>query len=62
MEQSEVFDLPVLVEVIHDVDRVLEKKEGVVTSDAIILDRCPGWLNLVPSIVENLRDVWVITF
>lgn len=31
-------------------------------SDAIILDRCPGWLNLVPSIVENLRDVWVITF
>ena len=34
-------------EVINDVDRNLYGKENVITSDAVILDQCVSWFNLV---------------
>lgn len=42
-------DSPVQVDfsVINDVDRALYTKETVVTGDAIILDQCASWFNLV---------------
>ena len=49
------------VRVIADVDRTLERLDGVVSGDAIILDRCGSWLNLMPEIVKQLEDVWIIS-
>lgn len=46
------FSFEVQVELIHNVDTVLEKLEHVITSDAIILDRCISWINLNKKIIE----------
>ena len=35
---------------------VLEKLENVITSDAIILDRCRSWINLNRRIIEDNID------
>lgn len=39
--------------VIHDVDRHLYEQEAVVTSDAIILDHCKSWFNLVRRAIDR---------
>lgn len=51
MIQSDYF-VEISVQVIHDVDRVLEKREYVVTSDAIILNKCISWINLNGYLLE----------
>lgn len=43
----------VRTEVIHNVDTTLEKLENVITSDAIILDKCGSWINLNSRIIEE---------
>ena len=40
-------------EVINDVDRMLYNKENVITADAIILDKCHSWFNLVRPAIER---------
>ncbi len=47
-------DSPVKVDfsVINDVDRTLYTKDTVVTGDAIILDRCASWFNLVRRAID----------
>ena len=40
-------------DVVSDVDRRLYEKENVITSDAVILDRCKSWFNLVRRAVES---------
>ena len=47
------FHFEVQVEVIQNVDTVLEKLDNVITSDAIILDRCISWINLNKKILEE---------
>ena len=42
--------------VINDVDRVLQKLENVITSDAIILDKCQSWINLNKTIIEQYEN------
>lgn len=44
----------VQVEVIHHVDAVLEKLDYVITSDAIILDKCVSWINLNKEIIKDM--------
>ena len=39
-------------EVVSDVDKLLYDRENVVTSDAIILDRCRSWFNLVRRAID----------
>jgi hypothetical protein len=57
---SKNYKLKTEVEVINDVDRVLEKLEGVITSDAIIIDKCVSWFNLNKSIIyENVNNPWI---
>ncbi len=54
---------PVRVEVTLDprVDGVLSWMEGVVTADAIILDRCSSWYDLNSGIVRDMiPDAWVL--
>jgi len=48
-------DSPVQVDfsVIPDVDRYLYKQEAVVTGDAIILDHCKSWFNLVRRAIDR---------
>lgn len=60
LELANGYDLKVSVNVIHDVDRVLEKLSCVISSDAIILNKCKSWVNLVSTIISDLPDVWVI--
>jgi len=54
------FPLTVDVVVIHDVDRTLQKMSGVISSDAIILNHCESYVNILPEIIEGLEDVWLI--
>lgn len=57
---SENYKIKTDVEVINDVDRVLEKLEGVITSDAIIIDKCVSWCNLNKSIIEeSITNPWI---
>lgn len=60
LEESEKYEINVVVEVINDVDRVLEKCGGVISADAIILDHCESWLNLMPEILRDVSGVWMI--
>ena len=53
LELSEPYQVEVIVSVIPDVDRVLYTKEGVITSDAVILDNCSSWINLTPYLLKE---------
>ncbi len=48
----------VQAEVIHNVDTTLEKLENVITSDAIILDKCISWINLNSRIIEESMEAY----
>lgn len=41
------------VQNINNVDQVLSTLENVVTSDAIILDKCKSWFNLTKAAIQN---------
>lgn len=63
MELLSQFGFEVQVEVINNVDSVLEKLDNVITSDAIILDKCISWINLNKRIIEeNMGDYPYIDF
>lgn len=57
---AQEYGVSVQTRIIPDVDRVLEQMEGVISGDAIILNRCENWLNIMPSIVEKMEFVWKI--
>lgn len=51
------------IEVIPGVDSVLEKLNHVITSDAIILDKCVSWINLNRRILEeNMPEYSYVNF
>lgn len=61
LEQAAGWGLPVSVELAANADAVLDKKERIVTSDSVLLDRCASWLNLSAMIVrESIQDAWVV--
>ena len=47
-------ELQIEVENIDNVDSILQSKENVVSSDAIILDNCISWINLNRNIIEEM--------
>lgn len=49
------FTFEVEVKVINNVDAVLEELDNVITSDAIILDKCVSWINLNAKIMEEMN-------
>lgn len=57
---AEKHDILVEVQIITDVDHVLEQLPGVISGDAIILNRCMSWLNILPEIVAQIETVWKI--
>lgn len=49
------------VELVNNADTILSASEQVVSSDAIVLNNCSSWYNLVANIVEEkLTDIPVI--
>jgi len=54
------YKLSVQTRIIPDVDRVLEQMEGVISGDAIILNRCKSWLNVMPLVIGQNEHVWKI--
>ena len=50
------------IQIIDDVDRILWEKTNVITSDAIILDHCSSWGNLLAGCAKNheakVLQVW----
>ena len=59
-QSAQEYGVSVQTQIIPDVDRVLGKMEGVISGDAIILNRCENWLNIMPAIVEKMASVWEI--
>lgn len=63
LELLSEFSFEVQVENINDVDRVLQTLDNVITSDAIILDKCKSWINLNRKIIEsNVNDYHYVDF
>lgn len=54
-ELTEKYPFKTTVELADNVDTILEGKENVITSDAIILDRCKSWLNFSEEIVSTIE-------
>lgn len=61
LECSKLWNIPVEVELINNVDAMLSSQERIVTGDSIILDKCKSWFNLSRKIIEDyIRDAWII--
>lgn len=61
LEAAEGSAVNVSCELVPNADSVLKEKNGVITSDAIILDECRGWLNTAADIIsEKLSETRVI--
>lgn len=48
------YDIELDVMVINDVDKTLQEQAHVITSDAIILDKCKSWFNLNALCLEKI--------
>ncbi|MBQ6067536.1 MAG: DUF434 domain-containing protein [Clostridia bacterium] len=61
-ETAEERSCDIDVQIIDDVDRILWEKANVITSDAIILDHCSCWVNLLAECVKKhggrVLQVW----
>lgn len=55
-ERLTCYPYEVKIEVIRNPDVVLEVKKNVVTSDAIILNKCKSWINISREIIEDLPE------
>ena len=55
------FNFEIEVQNINNVDSTLEKLDYVITTDAIILDKCISWINLNKDIIEeeNFKSLYV---
>lgn len=55
------FDFSIEVLLVNNADVILEKLDHVITSDAIILNKCMSWYNLIPSIIiEKIPNQFLI--
>lgn len=60
-EHAAGWQLPVAVELTDNVDAFLDRKERIVSSDSVLLDRCASWLNLSAMIVrESIPAAWIV--
>ena len=60
-DKASEFQVKIYINVINNVDSILEKSPFVITSDAIILNKCESWINMNKDIIENeIDDVWYV--
>ena len=55
-ELTSEYPFDTAVELVENADTVLFEKDCVISSDAIILDKCISWINLGAEIVENIES------
>lgn len=61
LKSASDYKLDIIVHVISNVDSVLESLEYVITSDAIILNKCISWINLSDFVVANkMKNYWLL--
>lgn len=53
LRTGEESGIPAEAETVPNADALLWDKDGVVTTDAIILNRCQGWINLAAEIIQG---------
>lgn len=57
------YQVKISVEVVNEVDSLLETKENVITTDAIILNKCTSWINMTRDIIMNqIPHKWNVGF
>ncbi len=61
LEIAENYQIQVTAELVDNADKILYDKECVVSSDAIILDKCISWVNLGNDIIKDI-DIALIDF
>lgn len=59
-EIAEEMDFEAGIEVADNVDGTLYDLPNVISSDSVILSRCPGWFNLNERILPDIPGVWII--
>jgi len=60
LDKAQPSSVHVQVELHPSVDSQLSRKEHVVTSDAIILDKCGSWYNLNCGLIQQaIPDAWI---
>ena len=61
LDKAEERSIQVQVELHPSVDGVLSRLENVVTTDAIILDKCGSWYNLNRKLIEEaVPEAWIL--
>lgn len=60
-EIASMYEIPVQTHVIPEVDQTLEKLANVITSDAIILNKCISWVNMNADIIEHIEEKWEVS-
>lgn len=58
--EDEQFDIE--IEIVNNVDKVLYDCLNVISSDSMILNHCPGWLNLNEMMIPSIPNTWIIDF
>lgn len=53
IELLDKYDFAVEVELVDNADKMLEGLDNVISSDAIVIDKCSSWINLNRSIIDN---------
>ena len=50
---AENYPFGLIIQIQKDVDRALYRKENVISSDSVILDRCLSWMNLAAACMKR---------
>ena len=53
IELLDKYDFAVEVELVDNADKMLEGLDNVISSDAIVIDKCSSLINLNRSIIDN---------
>ena len=56
LDMLEKYDFEVECELVDNADKALEEKDNVISSDAIVIDKCRSWINLVKMILHNSSE------
>lgn len=59
-EIAEEEQFEVGIEIVNHVDKVLYELPNVISSDSILLNHCPSWLNLNEALIPHISDVWIL--
>lgn len=56
LDMLDKYEFQVECELVDNADKALEEKDNVISSDAIVIDKCRSWINLVKMILDNIEE------